>query len=110
MMFENIPNWAIVFYIGGYVLLIPFGFFVLFYPRVRKNMKIGHLIGILMYIIAMAIVFVMIFSIPLENLENSILQVFKLIFVISTSPFVGSIIYYLWHGITRRGMDKKESK
>jgi hypothetical protein len=110
MMFENIPNWAIIFYIVGYVLIIPFGFFVLFYPRVKKNIKIGYLIGILMYIIAIAIVVVMVFSIPLENLENSILQAFKLMFVISTSPFVGGIIYYLWHGIARRGMDKKETK
>lgn len=106
-MFENIPNWAIIFYVSGYILLIPFGFLTLFFFRVKKNLKIGYLVGILMYLISLVIIAVLVFSLPLEDF---ILQAFILFFVISTSPLVGSGIYFLWHGITRKGMDKKDEK
>jgi len=104
-MFENIPNWAIIFYVSGYILLIPFGFLTLFFFRVKKSFKIGYLVEILICLISMVIIVVLVFSLPLEN---SILQAFILFFVIGTSPLVGGGIYFIWHGITRKGMDKKE--
>jgi len=109
-MFKNIPNWAIIFYIGGYVLTIPFGFLLFFYYRVRKEIGKGYLMAALMYLIPLATIAVLVFSLPSEFLEKSLLRIFTLLVLISTSPLVGGGIYFIWHGMTRKGMDKKEHK
>ena len=104
-MFENIEQWRLVYFFSVYFIEIPLIFITLHLDKIGKS-KIEIVIIALFNWFLLLSAFCVIFG---SHEVNSFVHAIKLIFLGSSSFFVGVGIYYLWNFIFSK-KNKLDSK